>query len=320
MVSSARSWPAHHPRRRRSGVVPALVALVLATACSPGGAGAESATGGGAASVDLAASAPRGSDGAGPVAEGARRPEAGADTASAGLGVLDPLVAGGDVVVHGTVTVSTDDLRGAARAVADAAVRAGGYVEEESTELAETEDGVRLVLRVPTPAFAEVRDEVARFGTEVSRSTSTDDVSDQVLDVESRLATQRASVERVRALLSQARDLSEVVAVEAELTRRQADLESLEARSAALASQVRLATLVVRLVAPGSALADAAAPGFLAGLERGWEAFGSALTVAATVAGLLLPFLVAAALLAVPLVVLRRRRAPRAGAEGAPAA
>jgi hypothetical protein len=181
-------------------------------------------------------------------------------------------------------------------------------VAEENGELADAEQGFRLVLRVPPTEFAGLRDRVAELGTEVSRSTSSQDVTDQALDVESRLATQRASVARVRALLEQARDLSEVVAIEAELTRRQADLESLEARSAALASQVRLATLVVRLVAPGSALAEATAPGFLAGLERGWSALGSALAVAATVAGLALPFLVAAGLLAMPGVALRGRR------------
>jgi hypothetical protein len=73
-----------------------------------------------------------------------------------------------------------------------------------------------------------------------------------------------------------------------------------------VAAPARLATLVVRLVGPGSALADASAPGFLAGLERGWSAFGSALAV--TAAGLVLPFLAAAGLLAVPVAALRGRR------------
>lgn len=75
----------------------------------------------------------------------------------------------------------------------------------------------------------------------------------------------------------------------------------------------------MRLGPPGSALADASAPGFLAGLERGWSALGSALAVAATVAGLLLPFLVAAGLLAVPVVAARGRRG-RFGSGTAPLA
>ena len=314
-------------RRSAPGLV--LAWLLLVPACS-GVAGTESAgvrgegsgatlqeagtpdvgtTAGGAAD-DGGAGAPGSGRATGGTAGAAATVDAGTadESRSASDAVLDPLVTGRDIAVSGEVTVSTDHPQSAARAVAAAATRAGGYVAEESAELVDVEQEVRLVLRVPPAEFAGLRDRVAELGTEVSRSTSSEDVTDQVLDVESRLTTQRASVARVRALLEQARDLSEVVAIEAELTRRQADLESLEARSAALAAQVRLATLVVRLGPPGSALADATAPGFQAGLERGWSALRTALAVAGTVAGLVLPFLVAIGLFAVPVVALRGRR------------
>lgn len=313
------------PRRRGLAVgAGALAVLVLLTGCSGGSRGsAESAAGGAAAQVDA------GGEQSGGTAASAGMPAASSVAADAVGSVGAGALVGRDVVVRGTLTVSTEDVTGTARAAADATVRLGGYVEQESTELAGDEPpgdgptgegpaGVQLTLRIPTAEFAGLRDEISALGDEESRSMSSEDVTDQVLDVEARLATQRASVERVRALLAQATDLSEVVAVEAELTRRQAELESLQARSDALASSVRLATLVVHVVEPGTRLA-AATPGFLDGLERGWAALVAATGALLTVAGLLLPFAVAAALAAVPVLGLRRRRSGRPAPVSVPA-
>lgn len=55
----------------------------------------------------------------------------------------------------------------------------------------------------PTAFDATVADLVA-LGDERHRRLSTQDVGEQIVDIEARLATQRDSVERVRALLAEA--------------------------------------------------------------------------------------------------------------------
>ncbi len=70
--------------------------------------------------------------------------------------------------------------------------------------------------------------------------------------MESRIATQRASVERVRKLMEEARQLSDVVTLEGELSRRQAELESLLARQAALKDSTSLATITLELSEKGA--------------------------------------------------------------------
>ena len=99
--------------------------------------------------------------------------------------------------------------------------------------------------------------------------------------------------------------------VEAELAKREADLESLQAQVARLKDVTEQATIEVSLVGP-----DAEAPvdeedlGFLAGLRGGWDAFVQIILVGLTVLGALLPFLLTAALLAVPAwLIFRPRRA-----------
>ncbi len=104
------------------------------------------------------------------------------------------------------------------------------------------------------------------------------DVTEQVVDVESRIASQRASLERMRTLLAKANTIGEIVSVETELTRREADLESLLAKQKNLALQTELATLALTLTAKGEEpVAEDPDRGFLAGLKGGWDAFTTTL-------------------------------------------
>jgi hypothetical protein len=108
----------------------------------------------------------------------------------------------------------------------------------------------------------------------------------------------------VRALLGEAEKLGEVVQIEAELTKRTADLEALEARLKSLNARVDLSTITVRLEhSADPVLGDAL--GFGDGLGAGWSALVTTARVLAVTGGALLPFL--PVLLAVGFLVWRAR-------------
>ena len=204
------------------------------------------------------------------------------------------------------LTVRTRDVTAAAARVGRAAAAAKGYVsdEETSTEGGRTESV--LTVRVPPSGLDRVMDEAAATGTSVSRSRSSQDVSGTYVDTASRVRSQTASVERVRALLSRATTIGQVVQVESELARREADLEALKARLQQLDQQTTLATLTVSLVPPSSP--PPAQAGFGGGLKAGWHALGASAAVALAVLGAVLPFAVLLAVVGVPAVLLLRRR------------
>ena len=140
------------------------------------------------------------------------------------------------------------------------------------------------------------------------RSTSSQDVTAQYVDTQSRQKTMRASVERVRALMSQAKDLGQVVVLESELSRREADLESLESQLSVLTSSVQMSPVTVILSTPAST--PVTSTGFLAGLRSGWDAFTRSTTGLVTVLGAVLPFAVLFSVIGAGVVWWLRRRHP----------
>ena len=165
-----------------------------------------------------------------------------------------------------------------------------------------------LTLSVPADKLDTALDQISKqVGTVLSRTTSSQDVTAQYVDTQSRLKTMRASVERVRALMTQAKDIGQVVALESELSRRQADLESLESQLGALKTSVERSTLTVSLSTPGNE--PATSNGFLAGLRNGWDAFTASASGLLTAIGAILPFAAFFALIGAPIVWWLRRRA-----------
>lgn len=169
-----------------------------------------------------------------------------------------------------------------------------------------------LTLSVPADKLDTALDQLSsQVGTVLRRSTSSQDVTAQYVDTQSRLKTMRASVERVRALMIQAKDIGQVVALESELSKRQADLESLESQLGALKNNVERSTLTVSLSTPGNE--PETSTGFFAGLSAGWNAFTASASGLLTAIGAVLPFAAFFALIAAAVMWwLRRRKASAA--------
>jgi hypothetical protein len=187
----------------------------------------------------------------------------------------------------------------------------GGFAGQEEVR----SDEATLTLHIPSNQFDKAVDQLTGLvpdGDVKARSQTAEDVTEQLVDVESRIATQRTSVDRVRGLLARAQTVNEIVQIESEVTRREADLESLEKRREALNGQVALSKVTVKVTKSGPVPVPAKeSTGFLAGLTGGWHAFLATGGVLLRVLGALLPFLV---VLGVPgVLALRwwRRRRPR---------
>jgi hypothetical protein len=293
-------WPADGAR---SGAFPTADPVRTDRAALPGSAAAGSKAGAGA-DGSVRASAP---DAGGAAAA----PEA-ASTQQLPPVPGGPLGSGQRALVRtAQLTVAADDATTATRQVRTTAAAAGGLVVQEQSG----ERGSWLVLRVPADTLDRVLDDIAAMGRVTERTGQVTDSTGEIVDLDARVASQQASVVRVRGLLAQATSIGDIVAVESELARREADLDALTSRLAVLRDQVAMSTLTVDLRIPPPVPADDAddrAAGFTDGLEAGWKGLLALSTAVAAVIGFLLPMLpVLAVLLGIGWTVRRLLRARR---------
>jgi hypothetical protein len=261
--------------RRTAVVVLPLIALLAG--CSGGG--------------DSGSSSTAAMDSAGDKAAPAGAPAAGGGAVQPVVDKAKPISVPRSLIRTAELEVRVDNVKKAAAAAERAAESVGGEVSDEELDLHTASPTATLQLRVPPARLSATLTRLSELGDEQSRLLGTDDVTDQVIDLESRLATQRTSVARVRALLDRATSLTDVVRIEAELSRREADLESLQQRARALSGQVDMATITLALTTRDEKPKVAASVGFRSGLEGGWSAFTATARVAGATVGALLPFL-----------------------------
>ena len=319
--------------RRAVGLASIPVAMLALASCASG----SSTTSAGASMRATAAPAPA----SGALADQAVTP--GLATSAGGVtsgqstqpGLLGIAVTR-SVVVHADLTVSVDDVATSTARVVSIAAAHRAEIANQSTTDGTTPvpvgspdskpDCVQTAcpsgyatsvttLRVDNSGVEALLRDLRALGTVQASSRTTDDVTAQVADVGARVASARASLDRIRVLMTRATTIGQVVAIESELSRRQADLESLEAQQRALADQTAQATITVALVsalAPSATSSTTDETGFFAGLRKGWTAFTDAFVGALTVVGAVLPF----AIVLVPLgflgwrLVRRTRRQP----------
>ena len=313
-------------RRIGSGVAAAGLAALLLAGCSGGGSGDSSAGNAGGAGGGVAASE------VGPAPRGAAAAQ---DKASIGHAADVTVTRDRKLTRTADLTIRVDRIGSSVRRVHGIVADAGGYVmneqvgDEEDLRVKPAADfggSARITLAVPAGHLDATLGRLAQVGTVTERSTSSRDVTKDYVDTRSRITTMETSIERLRRLMKDAADLKDVTELESALTAREATLESLKSQLSTLESQVAMSTVTVTLstTAVPAEPASSGPHGFVEGLAAGWHAFTSAVAAVITLLGILLPFLVLAALVGVPVLLWVRRRghtkaAVSAGTPPAPA-
>lgn len=220
---------------------------------------------------------------------------------------LSPQTLDRDIIVTAEITVRSQDVQRDADRAVQQATTLGGLVSGDVRGGAGSQQTADLVLRVPPERVDQLLDGLAGLGSELSRSVRSQDVTTVKADIDSRVESLQASLDRLRGLLDDAGDISDLVALERELAARESDLESLQAQQRALGDQLSLATVSLYLVAD-SPQPEQAVGGFFGGLGAGWDAFLTVGGALLTGLGASLPFLVVVALIVGTVLGLSRRR------------
>jgi hypothetical protein len=268
----------------------ALVGGIMLSGCGDGGSSDEASNSSGVS--EQRADAPAADAG------GAKAQDAPAEGTDSQAKSPDLSVDQRSIIYRGSISVRVkDDVNAVAGQATGIASTAGGFVGSDNRTSGTAGSGTATMqLRVPADKFATVVDQLSRLGTEETREISTEDVTEQTVDLDARITVQQARVDSGRKLLAQAKSLNDLVMLEKEVATRESDLASLQAKKRRLADLTALSTITVTFLgpaSPGPKPADDQPPGFLGGLSAGWHALLASLKVLLTVLGALLPWLIA---------------------------
>jgi hypothetical protein len=223
--------------------------------------------------------------------------------------------------------VYTTQLTVRARSVGAAVTRTtsivigdGGYVSAEnaSSDPGNPDHAAATVeVKIPVAEYAQALSQLsAGLGTQLSLQQQAQDVTEQVADVGSRVASDEAAIAQLRALLRHAGSVSDLLTVQEQINSEESDLESLQAEQSALNHETTYATVTVTILGPQAKpvvkhAKAAPPPGFSGGLSGGWRAFRTAVSWLFAIIGAVAPFAAVAAALGYLVYWLRRRLAQR---------
>ena len=170
---------------------------------------------------------------------------------------LGPVDFGRDIVYTATITVEADDVAAASQLAVDIVQEFGGIVFAQQT-LTEPEPVAEMTFKLRPADFATALQRLAGVGELVDQTVSAEDVTERIVDLESRITTAAASVERLRGFLEQAAELEDVAQLERELLERETVLETLRGQLRTLQGLVDLATITLTINQSPDLLPEAA--------------------------------------------------------------
>jgi hypothetical protein len=153
-----------------------------------------------------------------------------------------------DIVRRGEIEVRVLDAAAAQKKAETIIKSLNGYTESSRLDNSPgTTPSVSLTARVPVANFDRLTSDISGLGTVIVTSSSAEDVTLQLVDMEARLRTLLAQEDAYRAILQKASKIADVVAVQEKLTEIRQVIESLDAQRKAVADMASYSTLAISL-------------------------------------------------------------------------
>ncbi|HEX9962749.1 MAG TPA: DUF4349 domain-containing protein [Pyrinomonadaceae bacterium] len=226
------------------------------------------------------------------------------------------------IIRHADLNLEADAPEEAMTKINAIAQSKGGFVVESQQSSSDvkttTRDVVTMTVRVPSARFNEALDEIRKTASRVIvENVKGEDVTEEFIDIEARLKTERALEQQFLEIMKQAKSVADALNVQRQLAQVRGEIEKIEGRKRFLENQSSLSTVKIRLQTPTAFSANSS--GFSAQLG---EAFGKGFDAAlGFILGLvtfviaILPFLLVVVLplaLVIRYFLKRRRRQKRA--------
>lgn len=177
----------------------------------------------------------------------------------------------------------------------------GGYLVNSSSYASGEEDSMKsgtVAIRVPSTSFTQALSDVGKLGTLKNQSLSTQDVTEEFVDLEARIKNAEANVQSLISLLEKAETVDEILYVRSVLNTAQDDLESLKGRMRYLEEHTSYSTITMSIYETGVEVTSVESWGFVDAVKDGLRNLVKAFNAIIRGLGILVPILIVVGIVA----------------------
>jgi hypothetical protein len=174
------------------------------------------------------------------------------------------------VVKTGTLSLEVENFDDAEKRVNEIAKSQNGFIANSNSSVNSSgKKSGTIVIKVPVDKYDNLINDVSAVGKVANKNISSSDVTEEYIDLESRVKTQKELEQRLLKLLAEkTARLTDVVEVEIKLASVRQNIESIEGKMKYLMSQSSYSTLSVSIFEP-SLLQTTSGGGFFYEIGQG---------------------------------------------------
>lgn len=161
------------------------------------------------------------------------------------------------IIRNADVTMEVDSTTDAQHRVTSIAEANGGFVVTSEAKQREHSDpskrtlDIKLVVRIPSEKFGPALDQIKQLaGNLPAENVTGQDVTEDFIDLEARIKTQKALEYQFLEIMKQADSVSEALEVQRQIADVRTDIEKLEGRKRFLENRSSLSTITVNIQTP----------------------------------------------------------------------
>ena len=195
------------------------------------------------------------------------------------------------IIKSGNINIEIDAYSDSEQKVLDIVKKYGGSVASSNvTQNAAGKKQGNISVRVPSDKYDYLLKDVATIGKVLAQNIKSSDVTEEYIDLDARVKTQKDLEQRITTLLQEsARNLSDIITLEDKLASIRKNIESIEGRMRFLKNQSDFSTLTINLYEPAS-IVTSSGSGFF---DEIWDSIKSGLKGFTKILGGIFMFLIA---------------------------
>ena len=156
------------------------------------------------------------------------------------------------IIYNGYISLETDDIDGTLNRIRSLAEGYNGYVAGTSRSMIGNQALADITIRIPQNRFRSTIDDILTYGKVLDERSTSEDVTEQYIDLKARLKNLKILEESLADLLNRTATIEEILKVEQELARIRGEIDSLQGQLNYLERNVTMSMIKVSLREPSS--------------------------------------------------------------------